>query len=157
MISGLIKAKVSVISWLGWKRLPRPCYWKLCIARTTYRLVNYLLADNQLICRLCWFPKLAVGSQPMRRQIVSTMCNSWKVFPTSALSHWLLWDETISPPPPNFCVGNIAKSVTSEGNSVLLTNVQQGLRLERRLMNFHLQNFQLKSTPLIVDPVGTLS
>ena len=45
--------------------------WNSCIARATRRLVSYLL-----ICRLCWFPKLAVGSQPMRRQIVSTMYNN---------------------------------------------------------------------------------
>ena len=39
----------------------------------TPELVNYLLADNWLICRLRWFPKLAAGSQPIRRQIMSTM------------------------------------------------------------------------------------
>ena len=47
------------------------CNWNSFIARATRRLVSYLL-----ICRLCWFPKLAVGSQPMRRQIVSTMYNN---------------------------------------------------------------------------------
>ena len=65
----------------------------------------------------------------MRRQIVSTMYNSWKFFPNSAHSHWLLRghmtsnNETVFP--QNFGVGNIAKSVTSKGNSVLLTNVQR--------------------------------
>ena len=39
----------------------------------TSELVNYLLADNWLICRLRWFPKLAAGSQPIRRRIMRTM------------------------------------------------------------------------------------
>ena len=31
--------------------------------------------DYSLICRLCCFPELTVGLQPMRRQMVSTMYN----------------------------------------------------------------------------------
>ncbi len=38
------------------------CSRKSCIARATYRLVNNLLADYSLICRLRGFPELAVGS-----------------------------------------------------------------------------------------------
>ena len=45
------------------------CSWKSCTVHATYRLVTNLHADNKLICRLCWFPELTVGSQPMRRQI----------------------------------------------------------------------------------------
>ena len=39
------------------------CHRKSCIKFTTNSLFSCLLADNQLICRLCWFPKLAVGSR----------------------------------------------------------------------------------------------
>ena len=39
------------------------CHRKSCIIFTTNSLFSCLLADNQLICRLCWFPKLAVGSR----------------------------------------------------------------------------------------------
>ena len=45
------------------------CSWKSCTVHATYRLVTNLHADNKLICRLCWFLELTVGSQPMRRQI----------------------------------------------------------------------------------------
>ena len=45
------------------------CSWKACTVHATYRLVTNLHADNKPICRLCWFPELTVGSQPMRRQI----------------------------------------------------------------------------------------
>ena len=37
------------------------CHRKSCIACTTNSLFSCLLADKQLICRLRWFPKLAVG------------------------------------------------------------------------------------------------
>ena len=49
---------------------------------------------------------------------------SWKFFPKSARSHWLLQghitsnNETVSR--QNLCAGHIARSVTSEGNSALL-------------------------------------
>ena len=52
------------------------CSWKSCIARATNRLVSNLLANNRLMRRLRWFPKLTVGCKPMRRQIVSTMYKS---------------------------------------------------------------------------------
>ena len=44
------------------RNLNQYCHRKSCITFTTNSLFSCLLADNQLICRLCWFPKLAVGS-----------------------------------------------------------------------------------------------
>ena len=68
----------------------------------------------------------------------------WKFFPKSAGSHWLLQshmtshNETVSC--PDLSAGNIAKSMTSEGNSTLLPmNVDRRPLLQRGLMNFQLQ------------------
>ena len=52
------------------------CSWKSWFACANYWFdwfVSYLL---QIIWRLRWYPKLAVGFQSMRRQIVSE-CNVW--------------------------------------------------------------------------------
>ena len=66
------------------------CQWKSYIARTTYILVSCLLADNWLICRLRWFPNLALGSQPMRIKIMSTMYmyNNSNNQTTWLATHW---------------------------------------------------------------------
>ena len=76
------------------------------------------------------------------------MLYSWKLFPNSAHSHWLLQghmtsnNETVSR--QNLCAGHIARSMTSEGKSALLpANVDRRPPLQRGLMNFQLQNFQL--------------
>ena len=53
------------------------------------------------------------------------------------------YNETVSR--QNLWVGDIAKSMTSEGNSALLpANVDQRPPLQRGLMNFQLQNFLVK-------------
>ena len=50
----------------------------------------------------------------------------------------------------NLWAGNIAKSMTSEGNSALLpVNVDQRPPLQRGLMNFQLQIFQLYNKSLV--------
>ena len=41
----------------------------------TNSLFSYLLADNQLICRLRWFPKLAVGSNLLANEKTDTEYN----------------------------------------------------------------------------------
>ena len=68
---------------------------------------------------------------------------SWKFFPNSARSHWLLWgqvtynNETVSR--QNLLAGNIAKSMTSEDNSALLpANVDRQPPLQRSLMSFQI-------------------
>ena len=54
-------------------------------------------------------------------------------------------NETVSC--QNMCASNMAKSMTSEGNSALLpANVDQRPPFQRGLMNFQLQNFQLYIT-----------
>ena len=51
-------------------------------------------------------------------------------------------NETVSR--QNLWTGNIAKSMTSESNATLLAaNVDRQLSLQRGLMNFQLENFQL--------------
>ena len=53
------------------------------------------------------------------------------------------YNETVSR--QNLWAGDIAKSMTSEGNSALLpANVDQRPPLQRGLMNFQLQNFLVK-------------
>ena len=66
---------------------------------------------------------------------------SWKCFPNSACSRWLLQghmtsnNETVSH--QNLWAGNIAKSMMSEGNSALLpTNVDWRPTFHWGLMNF---------------------
>ena len=73
---------------------------------------------------------------------------SWKCFPNSVRSNWLLWvhmtsiSETVSR--QNLWAGNIAKSMMSESNSALLpVKFNRRPLLQRGLMNFQLQNFQL--------------
>ena len=68
---------------------------------------------------------------------------SWKFFPYSARSHWLLRghmtsnNETVSR--QKLWAGNIAKSMTSERHSALLpSNVDRRPLLQRGLMNFQL-------------------
>ena len=57
-------------------------------------------------------------------------------------------NETVSR--QNLLAGNIAKSTTSEGNSALLpANVDQRPPLQRGLINFPLQNFQLYNKSLL--------
>ena len=75
------------------------CSCKSCIAHTTYILVSYLLADNRLICRLHWFPKWTVGSQPMRRQILSMICNNtndWQPWLSSSAQRPMVMRPTIN-------------------------------------------------------------
>ena len=74
-------------------------------------------------------------------------------FANSTRSHWLLRghmtsnNETVSR--RNIWAGNIAKSMTSECNSALLpANVDRWAPLQRGLMNFELQNFQLYNKSL---------
>ena len=56
-------------------------------------------------------------------------------------------DETVSH--QNLSAGNTAKSMTSESNGALLPpNVDRQPPLERDLMNFQLQNFQLYNKSL---------
>ena len=76
---------------------------------------------------------------------------SWNFFPYSPRSHWLLRghmtsnNETVFR--QNLWAGNIAKSMTSEGHSALLpANVDRWPLLQRGLMNFQLQFFQLYKT-----------
>ena len=79
---------------------------------------------------------------------------AWNFFPNRARSHWLLWghltsnnESTVSR--ENLWAGNVAKTLTSEGNSALLpTNVYPRLRLQWDLMNFQLQTFQLYNKSL---------
>ena len=78
---------------------------------------------------------------------------SWKLFPNSACSHWLLWrhmtsnNETVSS--QNLWAGDIAKSMTSEGNSALLhANVDWRPPFQRGFMNFLLYNKSLKDRSL---------
>ena len=79
---------------------------------------------------------------------------AWNFFPNRARSHWLLWghltsnnESTVSR--QNLWAGNVAKSLTSEGNSALLpTNVYPRLLLQWDLMNFQLQTFQLYNKSL---------
>ena len=72
---------------------------------------------------------------------------SWKFFPNRTCSCWLLQchmasnNETVSL--KNLWASNIAKSMMSEGNSVVLpTKVDQCPPLQHDLMNFQLQNFR---------------
>ena len=78
----------------------------------------------------------------------SLLFYTWK-FPNSACCHWLLRghmksnNETVSC--QNLGVGNIAKSMKSEGNSTLLpANVDQWLPSQLGLVNFQLNNKSLK-------------
>ena len=71
-----------------------------------------------------------------------------EIIPNSVHSHWLLrghmtsTNKTVSC--QNLGAGNIARSMTSEGNSALLpANVDRRLPLQRGSINFQLQNFQL--------------
>ena len=57
-----------------------PCsYFTVPACELDIALGNHALCaqptDYSLICRLCCFPELTVGFQPMRRQMVSTMYN----------------------------------------------------------------------------------
>ena len=55
----------------------------------------------------------------------------------------------------NLRAGNTAKSMTSEGDSALLpTNVDRRPPLQRGLMNFQLQKFQLYNKSVKTGPSG---
>ena len=78
---------------------------------------------------------------------------SWNFFPNSARSHWLLWvhltssNETVSR--QNLWAGNVAKSMSSEGNSALLPAiVNRRPPLQRGLINFQLYNKTLQDWSL---------
>ena len=71
---------------------------------------------------------------------------SWKFFPNSARSHWLLQghmtsnNETVSR--QNLCAGHIARSMTSGGNSALLpANVDSTTAVEARFNEFPASKF----------------
>ena len=54
-------------------------------------------------------------------------------------------DETVSR--QNLRAGNIAKSMTSEGNSAMfLANVDRRPPLQRGLLNFHFPHFQVSAS-----------
>ena len=74
---------------------------------------------------------------------------SWNFFPSALLlrGHMTSNNENVSR--QNLWAGNIAKSMTSKGNSALLpSNVDRRPPWRRGLMNFQLQNFQLYSKSL---------
>ena len=78
---------------------------------------------------------------------------SWNFFPKSARSHWLLWvhltssNKTVSR--QNLWAGNVAKSMTSEGNSALLPAiVNRRPPSQRGLINFQLYNKTLQDWSL---------
>ena len=84
---------------------------------------------------------------------ITLLLYSWKFFPNSARSHWVLRghmtsnNETVSR--QNLWAGNITKTMTSEGKSALLpASVDRRPPLQRGLMNFQLQNFPLNNKSL---------
>ena len=87
------------------------------------------------------------------QKVYTKLIYSWKFLPNSACSHWFLRghttsnNETVSR--QNLWAGNIAKSVTLEGNNVLLpANVDRRPLQQRGLINFHLYNKSLKDWSL---------
>ena len=86
-------------------------------------------------------------------------CVAGNFFPNSARSHWSIRghmtsnNETFSR--QNLWAGNVAKSMTSEGNSARLpAKVNRWPPLQRGLMNSHLQNFYLHNKSLKVWSLG---
>ena len=78
---------------------------------------------------------------------------SWKCFRNRARSHWLLRglmkSDTKTVSRQNLWAGNIAKSMTSDGNIALLpANVDRRPLFLRDSMNFLLQKFQLYNKSL---------
>ena len=96
---------------------------------------------------MSWFGKNKPDVKTELQQIHFIIFYSYifgNFFPKSAGSHWLFQshvtsnNETVSC--PDLSAGNIAKSMTSEGNSTLLPmNVDRRPLLQRGLMNFQLQ------------------
>ena len=89
--------------------------------------------------------------------ILCYLLYSWKFFPNSARSHWLLRghmtadtisnNETVSR--QNIWAGNTAKSMTPESKSAPLpANIDQRPPLQQGLMNIQPQNFQLYNKSL---------
>ena len=113
--------------------------------------LNTLVTSPHLEKMKSWFwRKFFNCSSPAVTHL--SLCYTWK-FPNSACYHWLLQghmksnNETVSC--QNLGVGNIAKSMKSEGNSTLLpANVDQWLLSQLGLVDLQLYNKSLKDWPL---------
>ena len=99
-----------------------------------------------------------MSRREMGKPLKTTLLYSWKFFPNSIHSHWLLRghmtsnNETVSL--QNLWAGNITKFMTSEGSSALKihillpANVDWRPSLQQGLLNFQLYNKSLYSWSL---------
>ena len=77
----------------------------------------------------------------------------WEIFPNSARSHWLLWGHMTSNNETVFCqnlwAGNIAKSMTSEGNSreIKIHFYRKRQKSDSSREFLRIENNQIKTVP----------